>query len=86
MIRKEGEGITSETLIQRLTEEISVLSAIANERLPDEIAAKQRYLKALSSVVESSYVGTDDIAALRSELDIVAREVQELVEKKVQIL
>ncbi|XP_033219509.1 intraflagellar transport protein 81 homolog [Belonocnema kinseyi] len=82
MLRQEGAGLTPETLLQRLAEEVSVLTAIADERLPAEIAAKELQIKALKSVVEAPYIGTDEIAALRSELDAAAREVQELVEKK----
>ena len=85
MLKQEGAGLTPQSVTQRLAEEVSVLNAIADERLPAEIAAKKLQIKALKSVVEAPYLGTDEIAALRSKLDATAREVQELVEKKVSI-
>ncbi|XP_043471369.1 intraflagellar transport protein 81 homolog [Leptopilina heterotoma] len=81
-LKEEGAGLTPQTVLQRLTEEVSVLTVIANERLPEEIKNKKLQLEALTAVVESPYIGTDEIAALRTKLDAAAREVQELVEKK----
>lgn len=83
ILKDEGAGLTPQTVLQRLTEEVSVLTVIANERLPEEIKNKKLQLEALTAVVDSPYIGTDEIAALRTKLDAAAREVQELVEKKV---
>ncbi|XP_051164065.1 intraflagellar transport protein 81 homolog [Leptopilina boulardi] len=82
ILKDEGAGLTPQTVLQRLTEEVSVLTVIANERLPEEIKNKKLQLEALTAVVDSPYIGTDEIAALRTKLDAAAREVQELVEKK----
>lgn len=85
-VKRSEVGLTPEILNQRLFEEITVQTAFAKERLPAELTAKKNYVKALKTVMESPYIGTDEIAVLRNKLDTIAREVQNLVEKKVNVL
>ncbi|XP_015604844.1 intraflagellar transport protein 81 homolog isoform X2 [Cephus cinctus] len=81
-LKQMGAGLTSQALIQRLSEEVMVQSAVTKERLPSELAAKKAHVKALTTVVKSAHLGPDEIVALRNRLDIAAREVQALAENK----
>lgn len=84
-VRKAGGGVdlTPESLIQRLSEEIMVLSAIKKERLPLELSNMKLRVEALSAVAGSSYVAPDEINQLRQKLDVVARQVQALAETRI---
>ncbi|XP_012274186.1 intraflagellar transport protein 81 homolog [Orussus abietinus] len=81
-LKQASAGLTPQGLIQRLSEEITVLGVVANERLPSELTAKKAQVNALRKVVGSPHVGPDDIGALRNRLDLAARELQALVENK----
>lgn len=81
-LKQAGASLTPQNLIQRLSEEVTVQTAMCRERLPAELSAKKAQVNALSSVVRSPHLGPDDILALRNRLDVAAREVQALAEKK----
>lgn len=83
VIREAGEELTPQVVIQRLAEEVMVLTAVRRERLPSELSNLKSRVDALSSVAGSSYVGPDEIVNLRQKLDLAAREVQALAETRV---
>lgn len=73
-------------LQQRLLEEVMILTAICNERLPAELSNLNIKVEALNSIVKLSYVGPDEIVKLRQRLDVIVREVQALAETKVTVI
>jgi len=60
-----------------------VQSIIVKEKLPSELNAKKNRMKALSMTREYSYLGPDKIATMRNDLDIILKDIQNLVESKV---
>ena len=82
-LRQAGVELTPQSLIQRLSEEVMVQTAVYKERLPAELSNLKSRVEALSSVAGSSYVGPEEIVALRQRLDLAAREVQALAETRV---
>ncbi|XP_043271620.1 intraflagellar transport protein 81 homolog [Venturia canescens] len=83
-VRKAGGGeLTAKSLIERLSEEVMVLSAIQKERLPSELSNLKLRVGVLSEVAGSPYVAPDEIVTLRQRLDVVARQVQALAETRV---
>lgn len=84
-LKRDSTGLTPQILIQHLTEEVTVQSAIVKEKLPSELNAKKNRMKALSIVKEYSYLGPDKIMTLRNSLDAILKDIQDLVESKVSI-
>ncbi|XP_048508537.1 intraflagellar transport protein 81 homolog isoform X4 [Athalia rosae] len=82
-LKEAGVTLTPAKLIQRLSEEVTVQMVMTRERLPAEIADKKAHVNALKLVTRSPQLGPDDILAFRNRLDVAAREVQTLAEKKV---
>ncbi|KAM0736970.1 Intraflagellar transport protein 81-like protein [Formica fusca] len=81
-LKRDSIGLTPQILIQHLTEEVTVQSAIVKEKLPSELNAKKNWIKALSIVKKYSYLGPDKIIALRNDLDIILKNIQDLMESK----
>lgn len=82
-MKRDSIGLTPQILIQHLAEEVTVQSAIVNEKLPSELNAKKNWMKALSIVKEYSYLGPDKILVMRNDLDIILKNIQDLIESKV---
>ncbi|KAK2578670.1 hypothetical protein KPH14_012159 [Odynerus spinipes] len=82
-LKRSGEEITPQALIQHLTDEVTVQTAIMKEKLTHEIEMKKKRIAALNSVRGYSYLGPDQITILRNKLDIITKEIQGLVESKI---
>ncbi|KAH0949504.1 hypothetical protein HN011_006650 [Eciton burchellii] len=82
-LKRNSIGLTPQILIQHLTEEVTVQSIIVKEKLPTELNAKKNRMKALSMTREYSYLGPDKIVTMRNDLDIILKDIQNLVESKV---
>lgn len=82
-LRQANSGLTPQMFLQQLSEEVTVLNAMAKERLPSELSIKKVQVDALSSVANSHYITPDEILTLRNRLDSAAREVQALLEARV---
>ncbi|XP_071626384.1 intraflagellar transport protein 81 homolog [Temnothorax longispinosus] len=82
-LKRDSTGLTPQILIQHLTEEVTVQSAIVKEKLPSELNAKKNRMRALSVVKEYSYLGPDKILTMRNNLDAVLKDIQDLVESKI---
>ncbi|GAB1867772.1 Intraflagellar transport protein 81 homolog [Camponotus japonicus] len=82
-LKRDSTGLTPQILIQHLTEEVTVQSAIIKEKLPSELNAKKNWIKALSIVKEYSYLGPDKIMVMRNDLDIILKNIQDLIESKI---
>lgn len=83
-MKRDSIGLTPQILIQHLIEEVTVQSAIVKEKLPSELNAKKNWIKALLIVKEYSYLGPDKIIALRNSLDVILKNIQDLMESKVR--
>ncbi|KYM98559.1 Intraflagellar transport protein 81 like protein [Cyphomyrmex costatus] len=82
-LKRNSTGLTPQILIQHLTGEVTVQSAIVKEKLPSELNAKKNRLRALSIVKEYSYLGADKITTMRNNLDVISKAIQDLVESKI---
>lgn len=85
ILKKDEDEITVQTLLQHLSEVITVQTVVTNEKLPTEIHAKTNRIKALNIVKQYSYLNPDQITGLRNNLDSIAKEIQNLIELKVNI-
>lgn len=84
-LKRDSTGLTPQVLIQHLIEEVTVQSAIVKEKLPSELNAKKNRMKALLIVKEYSYLGPDKIMTMRNNLDVILKDIQNLVEFKVSM-
>ncbi|XP_076300456.1 intraflagellar transport protein 81 homolog [Lasioglossum baleicum] len=82
-LRKDENEVTAQTLLQQLSEMVTVQSMVANEKLPAELNAKRNRMKALQTVKQHSYLGPDQITGMRNKLDAMGKEIQDLVENKI---
>ncbi|KOC64407.1 Intraflagellar transport protein 81 like protein [Habropoda laboriosa] len=83
ILKKDENEVTVQTLLQHLYEVITVQTIMTNENLPAGIHEKKSRMKALNAVKQYSYLGPEQINALRNKLDAVAKEIQNLVESKI---
>lgn len=84
-LKRDNTGLTPQILIQHLTEEVTVQSAIVKEKLPSELNAKKNRMRALTIIKDYSYLGPDKIVTMRNDLDMVLKDIQDLVESKVSM-
>lgn len=82
-LERDSIGLTPQILVQHLAEEVTVQSAIVKEKLPSELNAKKNRMRALSIVKEYPYLGPDKIVTMRNDLDVILKDIQDLVESKV---
>ncbi|XP_012144783.1 intraflagellar transport protein 81 homolog isoform X2 [Megachile rotundata] len=82
-LKEDENEITVETLLQHLSEAITVQTIVTNEKLPGEIQTKRDHIKALVAVKQYSYLGPDQITALRNKLDTISEEIQKLIGLKI---
>ena len=83
ILRKDKNEVTVQSLLQRLSEVITVQTIVVSEKLPAELHAKKNHIKALSAVKQYPYLSPDQITTLRNKLDTVGKEIQNLIELKV---
>ncbi|KAG5318528.1 IFT81 protein, partial [Pseudoatta argentina] len=82
-LKRNNTGLTPQILIQHLTGEVTVQSAIVKEKLPSELNIKKNRMRALSVVKEYSCLGADKIMTMRNNLDVISKAIQDLVESKI---
>ncbi|XP_078040651.1 intraflagellar transport protein 81 homolog [Augochlora pura] len=82
-LKRDENEVTAQTLLQQLSEMVTVQTMVANEKLPAELNQLRNRMKALTSVKQYSYLGPDQITAMRNKLDLMAKEIQDLVEIKI---
>lgn len=83
ILKKDKNEVTVQSLLQRLSEVITVQTIVVNEKLPVEIHAKKNHIKALTAVKQYPYLSPDQITTLRNKLDTVGKEIQNLIELKI---
>ncbi|XP_043258897.1 intraflagellar transport protein 81 homolog [Colletes gigas] len=83
ILKRDESEVTAQTLLQQLSEVVTVQSIITNEKQPAELSAKKNRMKALTAVKQYSYLGPEQITFLRNKLDVIAKEIQDLVELKI---
>lgn len=85
ILKRDENEVTAQTLLQQMSEMVTVQSVVTNEKLPAELNTKKNRMKALTTVKQYSYLGPDQITAMRNKLDAIAKEIQDLVEIKVNL-
>lgn len=83
MLKRDKNEVTVQSLLQCSSEVITVQTIVVNEKLPAEIHAKKNHIKALNAVKQYPYLSPDQITTLRNKLDTVGKEIQNLIELKV---
>ncbi|CAD1475833.1 unnamed protein product, partial [Heterotrigona itama] len=83
ILKKDTNEVTVQSLLQRLSEVITVQTIVASEKLPAEIHGRKNHIKALTAVKQYPYLSPDQITTLRNKLDTVGKEIQNLIELKI---
>ncbi|XP_054016407.1 intraflagellar transport protein 81 homolog isoform X1 [Hylaeus anthracinus] len=83
ILKRDENEVTPQTLLRQLSEVVTVQTIITNEKQPAELNARKNRMKALTAVKQYSYLGPEQITMLRNKLDTIAKEIQELVERKI---
>lgn len=83
ILKRDESEVTAQTLLRQLSEVVTVQTIITNEKQPAELNAKKDRMKALIAVKQYSYLGPEQITILRNKLDVIAKDIQDLVERKV---
>ncbi|KAK3884798.1 hypothetical protein Pcinc_010945 [Petrolisthes cinctipes] len=83
-IRKAGIGTTPEGLLQRLEEDVNVNSYIAKEKLPKELAAKQRRVSTLQRVAAQPAMGQQEIDSVNKQIRALTAEINNLNEARMK--
>lgn len=85
MLKKDANEVTIQALLQQLSEVVTVQTIVTNEKLPAELNEKKNRMKALTAVKQHPYLSPDQITTLRNKLDAIAKEIQDLIELKVDL-
>ncbi|XP_068986537.1 intraflagellar transport protein 81 homolog [Bombus flavifrons] len=83
ILKKDENEITAQSLLQHLSEVITVQTIVTDEKLPAEIHTRKDHIKALNAVKQYLYLGPDQITTLRNKLDSIGKEIQNLIEFKI---
>ncbi|XP_047498855.1 intraflagellar transport protein 81 homolog [Penaeus chinensis] len=83
-IRKAGMGTTPEGLLQRLEEDVNVNSYIVNDKLPKEVAAKQRIVSTLQRVTAQPAMGQSELDAVNKQIRLLTSEINNLNEARMK--
>ncbi|XP_076168136.1 intraflagellar transport protein 81 homolog isoform X2 [Ptiloglossa arizonensis] len=83
ILKRDESEVTAQTLLRQLSEVVTVQTIITNEKQPAELNAKKDRMKALIAVKQYSYLGPEQITILRNKLDVIAKDIQDLVERKI---
>ncbi|XP_071536615.1 intraflagellar transport protein 81 homolog [Panulirus ornatus] len=83
-IRKAGMGTTPEGLLQRLEEDVNVNTYIVKEKLPKELAAKQRYVTTLQRVAAQPAMGQQEIDSVNKQIRALTTEINNLNEARMK--
>ncbi|XP_034185123.2 intraflagellar transport protein 81 homolog isoform X1 [Osmia lignaria lignaria] len=83
ILKKDENEVTVKSLLQQLSEAITVQTIVTNEKIPAEIKTKKDRIKALVAVKQYSYLSPDQITALRNKLDTISEEIQKMIEHKI---
>ncbi len=81
-LRQAGAGATPEGLVQKLEEETNVNTYIVTQKLPKEIASKQKAVESLMRVTELPALGQDDVNEIKEKIRAANAQITELTEKK----
>ncbi|XP_063876497.1 intraflagellar transport protein 81 homolog [Scylla paramamosain] len=83
-IRKAGIGTTPEGLLQRLEEDMNVNSYIVKEKLPKEVAMRQRLVETLQRVAAQPAMGQQEIDQVNKQIQFLTSEINNLNEARMK--
>ncbi|XP_045130561.1 intraflagellar transport protein 81 homolog [Portunus trituberculatus] len=83
-IRKAGIGTTPEGLLQRLEEDMNVNSYIVKEKLPKEVAVRQRLVETLQRVAAQPAMGQQEIDQVNKQIQVLNSEINNLNEARMK--
>lgn len=80
--RMASQGTTSQQLLESIIEETQVLEFMVKQKLPQEILIRQTEVQILKEVIEEPSITREYLSELQYKIDEVNKEVQRLVEAK----
>ena len=82
-LRSSTSGLTAETLIAKLEDEVKVQHLLARENLPKKIDAKRQQCIELEKVLLEPVVSSADLVEIQLQIEEANAETQKLMEKRV---
>lgn len=80
--RLAAQGATPQTLLETIVEETQVLEFMVQQKLPQELQARQSEVQILEDIINEPNLGRDYLYELQSRVEEINAEVQRLVETK----
>lgn len=81
-IRNATQGTTPKQMLESIIEEAQVLEFMVKQKLPQELALRQTEVQILEEVINEPNIGREYLQDLQQRVDEVSKEVQKLVEVK----
>lgn len=81
-IRMQTQGTTPKQMLDGIIEEAQVLEFMVKQKLPQELLLRQTEVQILEEVIDEPNIGREYLQDLQYKIDEVSREVQRLVEVK----
>jgi intraflagellar transport protein 81 len=80
--RSSAQGTTAAHLLENVVEETQVLDFMVQQKLPQELKARQTEVEILQEVLEEPNLSRNYLTELQGRIDAVNREVQRSIDKK----
>lgn len=81
-IRNATQGTTPKQMLESIMEEAQVLEFMVKQKLPQELTLRQTEVQILEDVINEPNIGRDYLQDLQEKFDDISKEVQKLVEAK----
>lgn len=81
-IHNAMQGTSPKQMLESIMEEAQVLEFMVKQKLPQELMIRQTEVQILEEVINEPNIGRDYLQDLQSKVDSVSKEVQQMVETK----
>ena len=81
-IRQATQGTSPQQMLESIIEETQVLEFMVKQKLPQELLVRQTEVQILQEVIEEPNISREYISDLQYKIDEVSREVQRMIEVK----
>lgn len=81
-IRNVTQGTTPKQMLESIIEEAQVLEFMVKQKLPQELTLRQTEVQILEEVINEPNIGREYLQDLQQRVDEVSKEVQKLLESK----
>ncbi|XP_046854329.1 intraflagellar transport protein 81 homolog [Xenia sp. Carnegie-2017] len=80
--RSQGAGTNGADLLRKLEEEYKVNSYLYQEKIPKDIAAKQKAVTDIQRVIDEPAMGQSELDQLNRQIGMLSDEINKLIEKR----